>query len=65
MVIREKIAKKVEITSKTVDKPVETVDNFMHRTGCGKLFMRANAVGKLKKSQEKISSIYTKTLLWR
>ena len=60
-----KIPKKVEFISKSVDKPVETVDNFIHRTGCGKLFMGANAVGKSKNSQENLSSTYTKRLLWR
>ena len=31
---RGKIPKKVEYTSETVDKPVETVDNFMQRSAC-------------------------------
>ena len=31
---RGKIPKKVEYTSETVDKPVETVDNFMQELTC-------------------------------
>ncbi len=31
---REKKTKKVEFTSETVDKPVETVDNFMQEFAC-------------------------------
>ena len=34
---RGKFPKKVEFISETVDKPVETVDNFMQENICGKL----------------------------
>ncbi len=43
---RGKNTKKVEFTSKTVDKPVETVDNFMQKSACGKLLFCKNRVEK-------------------
>lgn len=33
-----KTAKKVDVSSQTVDKCVESVDKFMQSGGCGKLF---------------------------
>lgn len=45
---RGKSPKNVDIASKDVDKPVETVENFMQFGGCGKLIFAGRGVEKSK-----------------